>query len=105
MSTAQDSIIQDPAARRELWRRMQIPVFAFVVLLMFLSAIVLLGALAPSRIASFIEIGLAVCMIVTVLLFSMEVRLEAPLMRFFSLLGFAWVCILFGMVLLDYLSR
>lgn len=84
---------------------MRVPVFAFAALLLFLAAIVLLGALAPSRMASFIEIGLAVCMILTVLLFSMEVRLEAPLMRFFSLLGFAWVCILFGMVLLDYLSR
>ena len=105
MSRPEDSILRDPAARRELARRMRVPVFAFVALMLFLTAIVLLGAAMPSRAASFIEIGLSVCMILTVLLFSMEVRLEAPLTRLFALLGFAWVCILFGMVLLDYLSR
>ncbi len=104
MST-QLSIAHDPAARHALWQRMRVPAFAFVALMLFLAAIVGLGALAPSRTASFIEIGLVACMILTVLLFSMEVRLETPLMRFFALIGFAWVGILFGMVLLDYLSR
>ena len=94
-----------PAARREFWAKMRVPVFSFVVLLVCLAGIILLGALVPSRTASFIEAGLTVCMIGTVLLFSMEVREEAPLMRFFSLLGFAWVLVLFGMTLLDYLSR
>ena len=103
--TAQPSIAHDPAARRALWQRMRVPAFAFIALMLFLAAIVLLGALAPSRTASFIEIGLVLCMITTVLLFSMEVRLETPLMRFFALLGFAWVGILFGMILLDYRSR
>ena len=103
--TARVSLADNPAARRALWQRMRVPTFAFVALMLFLAAIVLLGALAPSRTASFIEIGLVACMILTVLLFSMEVRLETPLMRFFALMGFAWVGILFGMVLLDYLSR
>lgn len=97
--------LDQPDARRALWQRMRVPAFAFVALMFFLVAIVALGAVMPGRTATFIEIGLTVCMIVTVLLFSMEVRHEAPLMRFFSLMGFAWVCILFGMILLDYLSR
>jgi hypothetical protein len=43
----------------------------------------------PSRTASYLEAALALCMIVTVLLFSMEVREDAPLMRFYASLG-AW---------------
>ncbi len=105
MTAAEADVAQTPKGQQELWRRMRVPAFAFIALMLFLAAIVLLGAVLPSRTASFIEVGLTVCMIGTVLLFSMEVRLEAPLMRFFALLGFAWVCILFGMILLDYLSR
>ena len=44
-------------------------------------------------------------MVATVLLFSMEVRKEPPLTRVFSLLGFCWVAVLFGMTLIDYLTR
>ena len=93
------------SVRRDLWPRMRVPTFAFVALMLFLAAIVLLGALAPSRTASWIEAGLTICMVLTVLLFSMEVRADTPIVRFFSGLGFAWVCILFGMTLLDYLTR
>ncbi len=32
-------------------------------------------------------------------------RMRVPAFAFIALLGFAWACILFGMVLLDYLSR
>ena len=95
----------DAAARRALWLRMRVPVFAFVALLVFLAAIIAFGQLMPSPLASWLELGLTVCMAITVLLFSMEVREEAPLMRFFSVLGFAWVAILFGMTLVDYWTR
>ena len=95
----------DAAARRALWLRMRVPVFAFAALLVFLAAIVALGQLMPSPLASWLVLGLTACMAVTVLLFSMEVREEAPLMRFFSLLGFAWVAILFGMTMVDYWTR
>ncbi len=95
----------DAEARRALWRRMRVPAFAFAALLAFLAAIVLLGLFAPSYAGSWVVIGLTVCMAATVLLFSMEVREEAPLTRFFAGLGFAWVAILFGMTLLDYVSR
>lgn len=99
------SPLHDPAARRVLWGRMRVPVFAFAALMLMLAAIVLLGALAPSRTASFVEAGLVGCMILTVLMFSMEVREESPLLRFFAAISFAWVCILFAMTTLDYLSR
>lgn len=94
-----------PDDRRALRDRMRVPTLAFAALLGLLAAIVLLGALVPSRAASLIEAGAAACMVLVMLLLSMEVRKEAPLMRFFSLLGFAWLGILFGMTVLDYVSR
>ena len=95
----------DPALRRAFVQRMRVPLLAFAALLVLLAAIVLLGALVPSLAASWVELGLALCMAVTVLLFSMEVREETPILRLFSGLGFAWVAILFGMTLVDYLTR
>ncbi len=95
----------DDAEKREIWARMRVPVFAFAALLCFLAAIVLLGQLAPSRTASFIEAGLTLCMILTVLLFSMEVRLESALTRFYAGLGFCWLTILVAMTMLDYWTR
>ena len=91
--------------RAALWSAMRVPVFAFVALLGFLACIVLLGALVPGRTASFIEAGLTLCMIGTVLLFSMEVKEEAPLMRFYAVLSFMWLTVLLGMVMVDYLTR
>ncbi len=44
-------------------------------------------------------------MVVTILLFSMEVRHEPPLVKLFAGIGFFWVGILFTMTLVDYLSR
>ena len=44
-------------------------------------------------------------MVLTVLLFTMEVRDEASLLRFFSGIGFVWVATLFMMTMLDYLTR
>ena len=91
--------------RRALWGHMRVPVFAFVALMALLAAIVLLGALAPGTVTSWIVVGLTLCMAVTVLLFSMEVRDDAPITRFYAAIGFFWVAILFGMTMLDYLSR
>lgn len=91
--------------KRAILAKMRVPFFAFVALLAFLAAIVLLGALAPGRAASFIEAGLTLCMIGTVLLFSMEVRHEAPLLRFYSMLGFFWLTVLVAVTMLDYWTR
>ena len=95
----------DRTERDAIWAAMRVPVFAWAALLCMLATIVLLGALAPSRTASFIEAGLALCMILTVLLFSMEVRKETALMRFYAALGFCWLTVLFMMTMLDYLTR
>ncbi len=97
--------LPDTDARRAIWAHMRVPVFAFLALLGFLAGIVLLGQLMPSRTASFIEAGLTLCMILTVLLFSMEVRREAPLMRFYAGLGFCWLTILLAITMLDYWTR
>ena len=94
-----------PEQQREILHHMRVPFLSFVALLTFLAAIVALGALMPSHTVSLIEIGLTVCMVLTVLLFSMEVIEEAPLMRLFAGVGFVWVAVLFGMTMIDYLTR
>ena len=95
-----------PEAERDaIWLAMRVPVFAFVALLVFLAGIVLLGALVPGRTASFLEAGLTLCSVGTVLLFTMEVRHEAPILRFYSALGFMWLAILIGMTMLDFVTR
>ena len=84
---------------------MRVPFRAFVALLSCLAGVVLLGVLTPSRTSSIIELALLAVMVLTVLLFTMEVRDEASLLRFFSGLGFVWVATLFMMTMLDYLTR
>lgn len=91
--------------RRKIWDAMRVPVFAFAALLIFLVIIVGLGYFVPGRTASFIEAGLTLCMILTVLLFSMEVRLEASLLKFYAFLGFCWLAILVFMTMVDYVTR
>jgi amino acid permease len=91
--------------RRKIWREMRAPTFAFVALMLFLGGIVLLGSLAPSHISSIIEFSLLIAMVLTMLLFTMEVREEDALMRFFSLIGFSWAAALFSFSMLDYLTR
>jgi cytochrome c oxidase subunit 4 len=44
-------------------------------------------------------------MVLVVLLISMEVAHDTPLIRVFSMLGFFWVLIMFTMTLTDYLAR
>ena len=91
--------------RRTVWRRMRAPVLSFVALMALLAVNVVLGATLPFRAAWMVEAFVLVCMVVTVLLVSMEVWHEPPLVRVFSALGFFWVLILFGMTLVDYLTR
>ncbi len=94
-----------PEEMRKVREAMRVPFFAFVALLIFLAAIIGLGWFMPGRTASFIEAGLTLCMIVTVLLFSMEVRELGSLMRFYSFLGFFWLMILVCMTMVDYITR
>ncbi len=84
---------------------MRTPLLAFAALLVLLGINVLLGALLPFRQAWIVECVVMLCMVLVVLLFSMEVIHEPPLMRVFAILGFFWLAIMFGMTSVDYLSR
>jgi cytochrome c oxidase subunit 4 len=92
-------------ARREFLARMRPPLLSFATLLVFLGVIIALGQLFATPAGSWIEVGVTVCMAITVLLVSMEVVHEPPLMRLFSAVGFVWVAILFGMTMVDYFTR
>ncbi len=90
---------------REIRDHMRVPAFAGAALLFFLLCIVLLGTIVPGRTASFLEAAIAICMMITVLLFSMEVRHQPSLMRLYASFGFIWLSILAGMTMVDYWTR
>ena len=93
------------AQKRELMHRLRTPILTFVALmgLLALNSIVGWFQFFPGTWA--LNLGVLVMMIGVVLLFSMEVIKDPPLVRFFSVLGFCWVGILFAMVLIDYTTR
>ena len=93
------------AEKQDFLRRMRVPAFAFAALLLLLGVNVLLGAWMPFGAVWIVELLVALAMIVVVMLFSMEVLHEPPLIRLFSVLGFCWVGILFAMTLVDYTTR
>ncbi len=87
------------------WQHMRTPARSFVMLLCLLGITVLCGATLPVHWIWMIEALSTLCMVVIVLVISMEVTHEPPLIRLFAVVGFFWVCILFGMTLVDYLFR
>lgn len=89
----------------ELRRQLRVPLIASMALLILLGINVLLGLTVPFAAAGYVEIGIAGIMVAIVLLFTMEVRHDPGLIRLFSVLGFFWVALLFGLTSLDYLSR
>ena len=93
------------AQRREFVARMDVPLRVFVGLILSLGTMVLLGATAPASWAWMVELAVLLVMVVVTMLYAMEVKDDLPLMRMWSVVGFAWLCILFGMVLIDYLTR
>ncbi len=94
-----------PEERRLLWRHMRTPAISFVALLSLLAVNVALGATLPFHNVWMVEAAVALCMVLVVLLVSMEVWRDTPLIRLFSMLGFFWVLMLFTMTLTDYLGR
>ena len=94
-----------PEDRALLKQRMRKPVLTFLALLALLAVNVTLGATLPFAHVWAVELGVVALMAATILLVSMEVVKEPPLIRLFSGLGFFWVCILVGMTLTDYLGR
>ena len=91
--------------KRRLGARLRVPLFSFLVLMGLLAVNVVLGATLPFPQVWIIQLLVLVTMVAVVLLFSMEVLHEPPLIRLFSVLGFCWVGILFAMTLIDYLTR
>ena len=93
------------AQRRAFLDRMNLPLRVFVGLSLLLGTMVMLGAVETVPWVWIVEVGVLLVMIVVTMLFAMEVKDDLPLMRMWSVVGFAWLCILFGMVLIDYLTR
>ncbi|KQQ42370.1 oxidase [Methylobacterium sp. Leaf125] len=94
-----------PADRALLRRRLRTPVRTFLALLALLAMNVALGATRPFEQVWLVELAVVAVMAAIIILVSMEVRHEPPLVRLFAGVGFFWVAILFGMTLTDYLAR
>ncbi len=95
------SILADEGFRR----RMRTPVLVTGALLLGVAINVALAALLPYGWSSIVELVVVALQVGTVLWVSMEVDREPALMQLFALVGFMWVAILFGLTLLDYLTR
>ena len=93
------------ADKRVLWSRMRGPAITLGTLLLLLGAIVVLGTWLPFRQAWMAEAAVTLAMVSIVLWTSMKLPQEPPIIRFFALVGFFWVAILFTMTLVDYLTR
>lgn len=91
--------------RALLRRRLRTPVLTCLTLLALLAVNVTLGATRPFAQVWIVELLVVAVMVALILLVSMEVIREPPLIRLFSALGFFWVAILVGMTLTDYLAR
>jgi cytochrome c oxidase subunit 4 len=88
-----------------LRRVLRVPALTLVALMALLAINVALGATLPFRNVWIVEAGVAACMVAIVLLVSMDLLDETPLIRLFSSIGFFWMLIMFGMTLTDYLYR
>ncbi len=86
-------------------RHLRTPFLTMLWLLGLLAVNVLLGIFFIHGDAWIAEVAVAATMVATVLVVSMEVREEPPLIQLFSGLGFFWVAILFGLTMVDYLTR
>jgi cytochrome c oxidase subunit 4 len=95
----------DAKDRALLRSRLRTPVRTFLALLALLAVNVGLGATRPFEQVWLLELAVVGAMAAIIVLVSMEVRHEPPLVRLFAGVGFFWVAILFGMTLTDYLAR
>ena len=94
-----------PEDRALLKRHLRAPLLTFLALLGLLAVNVALGATLPFARVWIVELAVVTVMVAIILLVSMEVLKEPPLVRLFSALGFFWVAILVGMTLTDVLAR
>ena len=93
------------ADRAEAARRLRTPVLTFLALLALLALNVTLGATLPFAHVWALELLVVTVMGALIILVSMEVLHEPPLVRLFAGVGFFWVAILFAMTLTDYAAR
>ena len=91
--------------RALLRKRLRTPLLTFLALLALLAVNVTLGATLPFAQVWIVELLVVAVMVALILLVSMEVIHEPPLIRLFAGLGFFWVAIMVGMTLTDYLAR
>ena len=91
--------------RRAFLERMNLPIRVFIGLMLLLATNIMLGATGLFPQVWIVELLVLAVMIVITLLFSMEILHETPLIRMWSIVGFCWLGILFGMTLVDYLTR
>ena len=91
--------------RALLKKHLRTPVLTFLALLCLLAVNVTLGATLPFAEVWILELVVVTVMAMVIILVSMEVLHEPPLIRLFAGIGFFWVAILFAMTLTDYLSR
>jgi caa(3)-type oxidase subunit IV len=91
--------------RREFLQRMNMPLRVFAGLILSLGTMILLGTTHPVSWIWIVELAVLLVMVVVTMLYSMEVKEDMPLMRMWSVAGFAWLSILLGMTLVDYLTR
>lgn len=88
-----------------LRERMRTPALVWLALMLLLSAISAIGVFAPHGHWWVLEVACLATMVALVIVFSMEMLRHQPIVRLFSFLGFFWVAILFGMTMIDYLTR
>jgi caa(3)-type oxidase subunit IV len=90
---------------RELRDRLRTPAIVWLSLVVLLGIISAIGVVAPHGSWWIIEAVCLAIMISLVIVFSMELARHKPIVRLFSFLGFFWASILFGMIMIDYLTR
>ncbi|WP_375462328.1 oxidase [uncultured Methylobacterium sp.] len=93
---------EDRAALRQ---HLRTPVLTCLALMGLLAVNVTLGATLPFAHVWALELAVVAVMALIILLVSMEVHHEPPLVKLFAGLGFFWVAIMIGMTLTDYLAR
>lgn len=89
----------------ELRHALRAPLIVFGVLLALLAVNVTLGALRPHGRLWPLELSIVAIMVAITILYSMEAIQQVAVIRLFSMLGFIWVGVLFGLTMLDYVSR
>jgi cytochrome c oxidase subunit 4 len=89
----------------ELTRRLVTPFLTMLALLALLGTNVILGIFFISNRVWIAEVFIAMAMVATVILFSMEALKDPPIVRLFAALGFFWVAILFTLTMVDYATR